>query len=161
MKKWLLTLTALFALSFSATLAQDSTSVMDRSADNVWAGISTGFPFGATLHLGVDDVLVDNADVRAIVSVFGDRVGVGADALYGFDNVGETQGLDVYLGAGPVLSIGNDFVFGVNGFGGLEYRLASVGFAPGGVFVEAGPFVGFGDETFIDFNARIGFNYHF
>ena len=160
MKKWLFALVALGM--FSTAFAQNEvTSSVAETQDRYWVGLSTGFPFGVTLHVGADDVLTDSADVRAIGSIFGDRVGLGIDALYGFDNIGETQGLDFYLGAGPLLSIGNDFVFGVNALVGLEYRLAPLGFAPGGVFVEAGPFLGFGDDTFVDVNARIGFNYHF
>ncbi len=160
MKKMLLTFTTLLAFSFGTTFAQDVVTPLERPADAYWAGLSTGFPFGVTLHFGIDDVFASNADVRFIGSIFGDSVGLGVDALYGF-GLDDEQTLDLYVGGGPLLEVGNRFALGVNAFVGLEYRLSAIGFAPGGIFLEAGPFVGFGDETFVDFNARLGFNYHF
>ena len=158
----LIALTAFLTLNLGSALAQETPAVVfnENANDQAWVGISTGFPFGATLHLGLNNIFADNADARFIGSFYGDEYGLGLDALYGF-GITDDRMLDLYVGGGPLLSLGKTFAFGVNAIAGLEYRLNVLGFPSGGVFAEAGPYLGFGDETFLDFNARFGFDYHF
>ncbi len=156
----LIVLTVSLSLVGSA-LAQEAPIVFPEPASGpAWVGLSTGFPFGVTFHVGADSLISDNADVRLLGSLYGDEYGLGIDALYGF-NITDDRTLDLYVGGGPLLSFGNTFAIGVNALAGLEYRLNVIGFPSGGVFAEAGPYLGFGDETFLDVNARFGFNYHF
>lgn len=163
MQTLLLNFAVISGLFFATAWAQDESPVTPiemAPPEQYWAGVSSGFPFGVTLHLGADDVLANNANVRFIASIFGDAVGLSVDALYGFD-LTDTRRLEVYVGGGPVVSVGNVFALGVNAFAGLESRLSVFGLPEAGPFFEAGPYIGLGNDTLLDVNARLGVNYHF
>ena len=130
----------------------------------MWAGISSGFPFGVTLHFGLEDVLSPGIDVRANGTVgFAGAFGVGADVLIGLPvNVPDIP-IDVYAGGGPAVAFAGagGFALAVNAFAGVEYRLGQVGFDPGGVFLEVGPTIVLVPAFGAGFVGRLGFNYHF
>ena len=107
MKK-LLVLSAFFVASFTSASAQE-----------------LGIRFGDVLgnDVAIDGVfsLGEFSRIHADVS-FGDNVGV--EALYDFlyKPLGDTPGLNWYIGVGPSLLFADNFVMGVSGELGLEYH---------------------------------------
>jgi hypothetical protein len=155
MRKLLISLIAIAALGTGAAFAQSG----------FWAGISGGYP-GAQVHFGVENVFA-GLDVRANLGFFyfgpaASGFGLGANAVSPLDTQNGTTPTEVYVGAGPNLSVGAAAVgLSIDAFVGGEYRLGELNLPEGGVFLEIGPAVrilpGFG----VDFIGRLGFNWHF
>ncbi len=158
MRKILIALFAVAMIGGGSALAQDM-----GMGTHYWVGLSGGYP-GAEAHFGVRDV-APNLSVRGNLGFgyFGYGFTVGADVLYALPvDTGDVP-IEVYAGGGPTAAFGYNggLAFGVNVFGGVEYRLGDVGFEPGGVFFEAGPGIYFTPNFFAGFIGRLGFNYHF
>jgi hypothetical protein len=162
MRKLLVSIFAVSVLGLGGAFAQVVT--VDTEADTpYWAGISSGFPFGANLHFGLSDALGEDMDVRVNTSLGVGFFGVGADLLFGLPIETGTTPVDVYLGGGPNVAVGfgGGAAVGVNLFGGAEYRLTDAGFAAGGIFAEVGPSLVFVPVFVPIANVKLGFNYHF
>ncbi len=130
--------------------------------ESYWAGVSGGFP-GLNLHFGLNDVVSQGVDLRINGTfTYAGAFGLGADVLAALPI--ELEGpVVIYGGGGPYALFGGagGFGFGLTLFVGGEYRLADVGFAPGGIFLEVGPALRFAPTFGGDFVGRFGFNYHF
>ncbi|HEX7040106.1 MAG TPA: hypothetical protein VF202_08350, partial [Trueperaceae bacterium] len=61
---------------------------------------------------------------------------------------------------GVGLGIGAGVNVAVNAFAGGEFSLSQAGLPEGGIFLEAGPSLGFSPFVF-GVTAKLGFNYHF
>lgn len=157
MRTMFVTLTALgTTLLLNLGLAQTTSS-------GFWLGGSLGAP-GINLHVGADDLLGENVDLRGNVGysyLFSPGVYVGADALFDINLDTGTAPVDTYLGAGAFASFGSNFGLGFTGLFGGEYRLAEAGLPEGGLFLELGPDLYLAPVTRIGFTGRFGFNYHF
>jgi hypothetical protein len=110
MRKFLVTLIAVATLGAGTALAQGG----------MWAGLSTGYPFGATLHFGMEDLISPGVDVRFNFrgNMVGDSAanggytatwgglafGVGADVLYSLSDLAVDSPVEPYVGGG--LSLG-------------------------------------------------------
>ncbi len=158
MRKFLLSLLAVALLGAGSAFAQGMSS-------QYWAGFSAGYP-GATIHFGVENV-IESLDIRANLgfTYFGSGLSFGADVLYGLAvDTGELP-IAVYLGGGPIITLGlgagGGLGVGINALVGAEYSLADVGFEPGGVFFEVGPVLNVVPTFNAGFVGRLGFNYHF
>ncbi|MBS3967940.1 MAG: hypothetical protein KGZ60_11850 [Truepera sp.] len=150
----LLTLITVLLLSLSVATAQDLTGS--------WVGVSGGFP-GFNLHFGLNDVVSQGVDLRLNGSfTYTGAFGLGADVLVAIPAELD-QPVAIYGGGGPFATFGGaaGFGFGLALFVGGEYRLGDVGFAPGGIFAELGPSLGFVPNFGVGFVGRLGFNYHF
>lgn len=161
MRKFIVTLVAVSVLGLGGAFAQ--VVAVDADVDTpYWAGISSGFPFGANLHFGVADAFGEGMDVRVNTSLGMGFFGVGGDLLFDLPVDTGTTPIDVYLGGGPTVAIAAGAAgFGVNLFGGAEYRLHEAGFPAGGVFAEVGPSIAFVPAFIAGANVKLGFNYHF
>jgi hypothetical protein len=160
MRKLLLAVTAVLVLGLGAVFAQSPTpaTVPSRS----WIGFSFGYP-GFSGHFGASNLFGPGISLRGNLgfSYVGYGFSVGADALYTLPvNTGDLP-LTVYLGGGPTIFTGGGFAVGAELFGGAEYRLGTIGFAPGGVFFELGPSFLFTRGFSVFPVGRVGFNYHF
>jgi hypothetical protein len=161
MRKLFVSILAVSALGLGGALAQVVT--VDTEADTpYWAGISSGFPFGANLHFGLSDALGDDMDLRVNTSLGFGYFGAGADLLFGLPVDTGTTPIDIYVGGGPTAAFAFGIaVIGVNVFGGAEYRLSEAGFSAGGVFAEVGPSIAFVPVFAAGASVKLGFNYHF
>ncbi|MEX2503019.1 MAG: hypothetical protein WD336_11640 [Trueperaceae bacterium] len=115
---------AVALLTFTAAPAQAQSQV----------GIRTGYPFGATLHVGfgADPNVRVSGMVRSSSS--GARFGVGVDMLWPFTIQGPVRG---YVGGGANLLAGRgDAVIGAHGLLGGEFRFIDAGLPQLGVFLE-------------------------
>lgn len=136
--------------------------VATAQTESYWAGVSGGFP-GFNLHFGVNDVISQDIHLRLNGSfTYTGSFGLGADALVVFP-VELDAPATVYAGGGPFATFGGGGAigFGLGLFVGGEYRLVDIGFAPGGIFAELGPSLGFVPNFGVGFVGRLGFNYHF
>jgi hypothetical protein len=137
---------------------------LGQEIQGLWAGISAGYP-GVNLHVGAEDILDlggQALDVRGTAGfnyVGGGAAVISADGLFGLD-VDTDLPINAYAGAGLTARIGSGFSLGIEGVAGVEYRLGDVGLPEGGVFFEVLPVLYIIPVNF-DFNARLGFNYHF
>ncbi|HZX00343.1 MAG TPA: hypothetical protein VFF10_09795 [Trueperaceae bacterium] len=151
MRKFLVSLIAVAALGTGTAFAQGG----------YWAGFSVGYP-GAALHFGIDGI---SPGLAARVNAGYNYIGaggfaLGADILYDLAVDTGTAPIDVYLGGGVGLGIGTGINVAVNAFVGGEFSLAGSGLPEGGIFLEAGPSIGFNPFA-LGVAARLGFNYHF
>lgn len=138
MRKFLVSLIAVAALGAGAAFAQGGS----------WVGLSTGYPFGVTLHYGMEDLFSPGMDLRlnlrgdfgggtltggVTYSVF--SVSVGGDLLYGLADLSTDPNLNPYVGGGLTLgfaggstsdgvSIGG-LAYDIHGLAGAEYLVAS------------------------------------
>jgi len=130
MRKFLVTLIAVAALGSGAALAQ-----------GYWAGASTGYPFGVTLHFGIEDLLSPGVDLRVNlrgdlirgsstgVTYSGFAVGVGADVLYSLSDMVTDSPVLPYVGGGLMLGFvsGSATTTGsppqTAGIGGISYDI--------------------------------------
>lgn len=112
MRKFMITLLAIATLGAGSAFAQSG----------MWAGLSTGYPFGVTLHFGLEDIGTPGLDVRAnvgfglvngsvsdsgvTVSYSGNAFSVGADALYNLD-LGLDANVNTYVGGGLGIGFGS------------------------------------------------------
>ncbi|MBS3934517.1 MAG: hypothetical protein KGZ35_09180 [Truepera sp.] len=150
----LLALITVILLSLSVAKAQDLAGS--------WVGVSGGFP-GFNLHFGLNDAISQGIDLRLNGSfTYTGAFGLGADVLVAIPAELD-QPIAVYGGGGPYATFGGaaGFGFGLALFVGGEYRLGDIGFAPGGIFAELGPSLGFAPSFGVGFVGRLGFNYHF
>ena len=119
-----LAIAALAALTIASAPAQAQSSV----------GVRSGYPFGATLHVGfgADPITRISGMVRSSSS--GARFGVGVDLLWPFAIQGPIRG---YVGGGANLLAGTgDVVVGGHGLIGGEFRFVDAGLPQLGVFLE-------------------------
>lgn len=164
MRKFLILIAAL--LMFGSTQAQDETVVVtidETPTESYWAGFSVGYP-GLSVHAGLNDFLGNDVDGRLSLGYgYGGANGfaVEGDALFGLPIDVEGAPIALYAGVGPTIVIGDDFVLGINAFGGAEYRLSDLDFSAGGIFLEIGPSFVLTQNFYVDFIGRLGFNYHF
>lgn len=176
MRKFMITLLAIATLGAGSAFAQSG----------MWAGVSTGYPFGVAVHFGMEDLLSPGLDLRVSASGQFSGGGIGAfsystfgvmlegDVLYGLD-LGADPSLNAYVGGGLGLGLLNvsgpsfsdsSLLWNVHGLFGAEYL-----FTPQwGLFGEV--HLGFGGGSF-NYNGtpvnvggfapalRIGGNYHF
>lgn len=152
MRKFLVSLLAVAVLGGGAAFAQSG----------YWAGVSAGYP-GAALHFGLENVS-PNLDVR--INAGYNYIGtggfaLGVDALYALPVDMGAAPIGVYAGGGLGLGIGSGVSVGLNLFAGGEFRLVDAGLPEGGIFLEAGPSLGFSPSFNFGVTARLGFNYHF
>jgi len=151
MRKFLVSLIAVAALGAGTAFAQGG----------YWAGFSVGYP-GAALHFGIDNI---SPGLAARINAGYNYIGtagfaLGADILYDLPVDTGTAPIDVYVGGGLGLGIGAGVNVGINAFVGGEFSLAQSGLPEGGIFLEAGPSLGFSPFSF-GVTARLGFNYPF
>ncbi len=88
-----------------------------------------GFRFGETLGLGVaiDGVFSVGEMSRVHADLSFGNSGMATEVLYDFINKPtKLEELNWYVGVGPSMFIGDEFVFGVCGEIGLEYRFEEV-----------------------------------
>lgn len=150
MRKLLITLIAVAALSAGSAFAQTGT----------WAGVSFGWP-GTALHFGVENIAT-NIDVRANLGFeFGLGAAFGVDALYNLNLDTGVAPLSTYAGGGIGLGFGAGLSASINLLVGGEYRLVEANFPAGGVFFEVGPTMRVTPGFLFGFAGRLGFNYHF
>lgn len=169
MRKLLVLVVAALLLG-GLTFAQDSdASMMDDMATSQWVGISTGFPLGAVLHYGIEDLIAQNIDLRINLSGVtflglggsGFSISGGADALYHLPIDMEGEPFDVYAGGGVSVGFriadGTDggFSAGLRGIAGVEYLITN----NIGAFAEAR--VGIGLRPIFRPALALGVNYHF
>src|SRR5690554_4245398 len=129
MRKFLITLLAVVTLGAGSAFAQSG----------MWAGVSTGYPFGVTVHFGMEDLLGPNLDLRASATgafwgAFGASVVsvlVNGDVLYGLDLGGDVN-LNTYVGGGVGIGFvsasgtgasASTMLWNVRGLFGAEYLL--------------------------------------
>jgi hypothetical protein len=161
MRKFFVSLFAVSVLGLGGALAQVITTEADVDTP-FWAGFSTGYPFGGNLHFGLSDAMGEGMDVRVNTSLGLGFFGLGADLLFDLPVETGTTPVDVYLGGGPSVGfVAGAVGFGVNLFGGAEYRLTEAGFSEGGVFAEVGPSLAFVPAFAAGASVKLGFNYHF
>ena len=167
MRRISLLMLAALLLSVGTAFAQTDqtvtvTDLTDPVNDSYWLGLSLGFPFGGSVHFGINDLLGNGVDTRFNASFTDDAVALGANAIFDFA-VNTDLPLDVYAAAGPTLIFGDNdgrgSGFGLSGVAGAEFRFSGIGFQPGGAFFEIGPFFGFDVRSRLA--ARLGVNYHF
>lgn len=166
MRKFLIALFAVATLGAGTAFAQSG----------YWAGLSTGFPFGVSLHFGMEDLLSPGIDVRFNVkgSTFGGAVqtatstvlpaqtsptatysgfvfSVGADVLYNLD-LATDPNLNAYVGGGLDLGFASGSTTpGDTGIGGFVYDVHALGGAEYLITPEWGVFgegqIGFGSKA--------------
>src|SRR5690554_7805068 len=134
MRKVLICLTVAAAALLGSSFAQGG----------YWAGFSVGYP-GAALHFGIDNI---SPGLAARINAGYNYIGaggfaLGVDVLYDLAVDTGTAPIDVYVGGGLGLGIGTGVDVAVNAFVGGEFSLAQSGLPEGGVFLEAGPSLGF------------------
>jgi|SRR5690606_24450848 hypothetical protein len=150
MRKVLICLTVAAAALLGSSFAQGG----------YWAGFSVGYP-GAALHFGIDGISPGlAARVNAGYNYIGTSFALGADLLYDLPVDTGTAPIDIYVGGGVGLGIGAGVNVAVNAFAGGEFSLSQAGLPEGGIFLEAGPSLGFSPFVF-GVTAKLGFNYHF
>lgn len=133
-----------------------------------WFGVSVGYPLGATVHAGVEDVAF-GLDARADVAyAFGEdgaagTFAFGVNALYDLgpmminDMDGDTS-VSPYVGAGVGGSTTGDFV--LKAFVGGEVPVEAFGLMGLSVFLEGGASYNLNGEG-VSFDGRLGVNYGF
>ncbi|UCH24890.1 MAG: hypothetical protein JSV66_13185 [Trueperaceae bacterium] len=144
------------------SFAQPAQTPTPETSERFWIGVSTGFPLGPGIYIGLSDVL-GRVDLRANTSLFlGGGIDLGVDALIDLPVVITPLPAIVYAGLGPTFTVAaEDSGFALQAFLGTEVRLGAEGNQPGGVFLEVGPTVELVPATDAGFLARAGFNYHF
>jgi len=143
-------------------------SISQRPLETQWFGVSTGFPLGLTMHYGLDSIITKDLDLRfngTLIAGSLDPIqmilGIGADALYNFDNPSDPL-LNIYIGGGlgAVVYIGAQsgvpFNIDIHGVGGAEYRINEYG-----IFGEVNIGNAFATNFGLGAALRIGLNYHF
>ncbi len=142
-------------------------AITQSPLETQWFGVSTGFPLGLNLHYGLNDIIVQDLDLRINGNLFAGSLnplqmvlGIGVDGLYNLENP-DSPNLGIYLGGGlgTVLFLGSvngNFGLDVHGLAGAEYR-----FAEYGVFGEVNVGTGFASSYGLSAALRLGFNYHF
>lgn len=133
-----------------------------------WAGLRTGYPLGVTVHVGAENAIGADLDIRVsgrVESVGSSpRIGLAVDLMR---SVGGTPPFDIYAGGGPSLSVGGGAAFfGIHGLLGGEYRLSEIELDQLGVFAELSlgaeiDMSGGGSARLPTFGAAVGFNWHF
>ena len=169
MRRYIISLAAVALFGSGFALAQS----------DMWVGASTGYPFGLTVHVGFEDLIGQDIDLRAnVTGTFSSSLGVtafgaqlGADVLFGFAPIEGAIALNPYAGGGPLVIIGGAtgggvsagvFGFGVTGVAGVEYL-----FTPEiGAFLEmrvGAGYIGAGGIGIFAplYGASLGVNYHF
>ncbi|MEM7735347.1 MAG: hypothetical protein AAF267_06105 [Deinococcota bacterium] len=152
------------ALSFACAWAQDSVVVVNEgdSGSNFYAGVSLGFATinsnsSGTLtgHFGIKELLLPEVDIRIDGNFYFENSDfeISANALYNF--FVEDLPLDLYIGAGPQLYLGEDTFFGLGFRGGATYAI----FDPVSIFGELRFNTFFGDDSFSAFGLAIGARY--
>lgn len=164
MRKFLIALLAVSTLGAGSAFAQSGS----------WVGASLGYPFGATIHYGMEDLFVPDLDLRVagaihFIGAFG--VTFVADALYNLD-LGGDPNLGAYAGGGIGLGFAtaggvSALVGDLHGLFGIEYRFSQ----QWGVYGEAS--LGYGTALAANTagayasvwglvpGIRLGVNYHF
>ena len=154
----------LFALVTAALLAGGAAFAQGMS--NMYAGISVGvasvqgvFGIPVTAHFGVENVGMQNLDIRADAGFYitGTGLELGVEGIYNYPVM---ESLNVYGGLGPRVLIdvsGGGTWFGFAALGGTEYMVTPNIGLTGEVTVE--PYFGSGGGVVI--GAHSGVSYHF
>jgi hypothetical protein len=154
----------LLVLSLGTAWAQDSVVVVNEGDMNssFYAAASLGFTTNdgnssGTLagHFGIKRLLLPEVDLRLDGTLYfdGSDFEIGANALY---NIAlEDLPLDIYVGGGPQLFLGEEAYFGIGFRGGAGYAVAD----PISLFGELRFNTFFGDGGFSVFGLGVGARY--
>lgn len=154
----------LFVLCLSTAWAQDSVVVVNEGgmSSNFYAAASLGFATNdgnssGTLagHFGIKGLLLSEVDLRLDGTLYfdGSDFEVGANALY---NIAlDELPLDIHVGGGPQLFLGEEAYFGLGFRGGASYGLTG----PISLFGELRFNTFFGDGGFSVFGLGVGAKY--
>jgi hypothetical protein len=154
----------LFVLCLSTAWAQDSVVVVNEGgmSSNFYAAASLGFATNdgnssGTLagHFGIKGLLLSEVDLRLDGTLYfdGSDFEIGANALY---NIAlDDLPLDIHVGGGPQLFLGEEAYFGLGFRGGASYGLTG----PISLFGELRFNTFFGDGGFSVFGLGVGAKY--
>lgn len=155
--------TLLAAFVFALALALGAG--VGQAQDN-WAGIRSGYPFGLAVHYGIENAVGVDNDLRVTGRVYvrggNASFGVGVDYLR---TVVVESPFEVYVGAGPAVGFqgDGDFFIDLHALAGGEFRFVDFNLPELGIFIEGaiGATIGTGGSRVPDGGATVGFNYHF